>query len=242
MKLKPAPGGPEMTAALAHSHVREIVDTLFMVIDTKFFKDVALFLNTYNQRSQANFAESLEVLLSSFQVFPDENGLFTTPEYAEELLQMITALYEQDGRIVGFQRGAILELLTSRLVSSRYPAGECMSNQRFVDKHGRDITGQIDVAVLSNSRNCAEGYECKIKASGTPGLASEDCSNLRALVRAAHDEEYFVLVGVVSFDSNKIVERRLKHYDAPSYIKAYGLDSVMNLRNTPPFIEPGDDI
>jgi hypothetical protein len=71
---------------------------------------------------------------------------------------------------------------------------------------------------------------------------SEDCDNLKALVKAAHEERYYVHVGVISFDSDRFVKMRLEHYDAPSYIKAYGLDSIIDLRSLPHYIEPDDDI
>ncbi|MFL5656150.1 MAG: hypothetical protein ACJ8CB_18465 [Ktedonobacteraceae bacterium] len=242
MKLKPKPGGPEMTAALAHPYVHKIVDILMRVLGNTFFKDVASFLTTYYHATQLDFVEALDDLRTNFRVFPNENGLFTPPTDIDELIQTLEALYQQDEKLVGFQRGAIVELLTARLVSLRYRPRECLSNQCFVDRRGREITGQIDIAAFSDDKNRAEGYECKMKASGTFGLASEDCDNLRALVKAAQAEEYFVHVGVVSFDSKMFVKRKLKHFYAPSYIEAYGFESIGNLRYTPSYIKPEDNI
>ncbi|MEO8972392.1 MAG: hypothetical protein ABI406_12420 [Ktedonobacteraceae bacterium] len=104
--------------------------------------------------------------------------------------------------------------------------------------HNREVTGQIDVAVLSEN-TVVEGYECKIKASG---IASEDCDNLKALVKAAHNEEYAVHVGFVSFENDKLVKAKLEYFSAPSYIDIYGLDSIQYLRDEPQYIEPDEDI
>ena len=78
-------------------------------------------------------------------------------------------------------------------------------------------------------------HECKIKADG---IMSEDCDNLKALVRAARNEGYYVHVGITSFVADKLVKRRLEHFDAPLYITAYGLDSITRLRNLPHYIDP----
>lgn len=129
-------------------------------------------------------------------------------------------------------------LLTLQLVSQRHLANECLDNQCFLDMRGREVTGQIDVAVLSQDYRFVEGYECKIHADGTYGLASEDCDNLKALVRVASEEGCYVHVGVISFDSDKLVKKRLNHYDAPSYIKAYGLECIADLLSLPEYIKP----
>ena len=241
MRLRPAPGGPEINRALSNQYVHGIVEILLHVLDQEFFRDVALFLNTYNNRSVENFAESLNDLRTG--AFPEAEGLFTVPGYVDELVRMLEALYQQyDDRYVGYLRGAILERLAFQLISQRCLSGECFSNQLFLDNRGRKVTGQIDVGALSNNEYFVEGYECKIKAKGTSGLASEDCDNLKALVRAAHEEAYNVHVGVISFDSDNFVESRLEYYNAPSYIKAYGLDSIIDLCSLPQYIEPNDDI
>ena len=39
-----------------------------------------------------------------------------------------------------------------------------------------------------------------------------------------------------------VQENRLEYYNAPSYIKAYGLDSIIDLCSLPQYIEPNDDI
>lgn len=93
--------------------------------------------------------------------------------------------------------------------------------------------------VLSHNNLFAEGYECKIKADG---LMSEDCDNLKALVRAAHREDYYFHVGVTAFVADRSIKDKLEHWDTPSYIAVYGLDSLTNLRTTPDYLEPDDSV
>ncbi len=199
---------------------------------------MALFLSQYNKRTQLHFAETLSDFRTRYEDFPDEEGLFTVPDYVEKLIDMLYALYQHDERTIGFFRGAIVEQLTFQLVSLRCPSNECFSNYRFLDRHHREVTGQIDVAVLA-ANSVVEGYECKIKASG---IASEDCDNLKSLVKAAHDEEYAVHVGVVSFENDRLVKEKLEYYFAPSYIEIYGLDNIQYLRDEPQYIEPDENI
>jgi len=240
MRLKPAPGSPEMIRAHSNTLVHEIVYTLLQAIDQELFRNVALFLNTYNQGSQQNFSEALSDLRTN--TLPDEEGFFSAPAYLDTLVRNLEALYQHNENTLGFLRGAILEQLALRLISQRCLSSECFSNQLFLDKYGKEVTGQIDVGALSNNEYFVEGYECKIKAKGTYGLASKDCDNLKALVRVAHDESYYVHVGVISFDSDNFVKSRLEYFDAPPYIKAYGLDSIIDLLSLPQYIEPDDDI
>ncbi|HLJ33191.1 MAG TPA: hypothetical protein VKU38_06050 [Ktedonobacteraceae bacterium] len=237
--MKPAPGGPEMTKALSNQYVLGIVTILLQILDQEFFRDVALFLSQYNQRTQRYFAETLSEFRARYEDFPDEEGLLAVPDYIEKLIDMLEALYQHDDRTVGFLRGAIVEQLIYQMVLQRYSSDECFSNYRFLDSHNRNVTGQIDVAVLSHKDLVAEGYECKIKVSG---IASEDCDNLKALVKVAHNEEYAVHVGIVSFENDRSVKAKLEYLAAPSYIETYGLDSIQYLRDEPQYIEPDEYI
>ena len=239
MKLRPAPGGPEMVNALSDQNVHGIVTTLLGILNQEFFRNVANFLVKFNQRSQTNFIEALEDLRESFLTYPNEQGLYPTPEFVTIFISRLQALYQQNERNVGFLRGAIVERLTSELISTRCQPGECRSNQKFFDEHGKAITGQIDVTVLSHNNLFIEGYECKIKAEG---LMSEDCDNLKALALSANREDYYVLVGVTAFVAGKIITRKLEHWNAPFYITAYGLDDLTKLRNTPDYLGPDDSL
>jgi len=228
-----------MVNALSNQNVHDIVTTLLEVLNQESFRNIANFLVKFNQRSQTNFTEALEDLRESFQTYPDAQGLYPTSESVNTFIDRVVALYQQNEKTVRFLRGAIVEKLTGELVSQRCQPGECKSNQKFLDEHGREITGQIDVAVLSLNNLFAEGYECKIKVDG---LMSEDCDNLKALVRAAHREDYYVHVGVSSFVADRNIKDKLKHWNAPPYIQAYGLDSLITLRNMPDYLGPNDSI
>lgn len=201
-----------------------------------------MFLNKYNRRSQTNFVDALNDLRTSFDPYPKEEFLFPVPAYVDELISALEALYQYDDITVGYLRGAIVEQLTLQLVSQRCLANECMSNHLFLDAYGREVTGQLDVVALSHNGFFAEGYECKIHAIGTYGLMSKDCDNLRALVRTAHNEGYNVNVGVISFDNDRLIQKRLKHFNAPSYILAYGLESMIDLKSIPEYIGPANDV
>jgi hypothetical protein len=239
MRLKPAPGGPEMVSALDNRHVLRIVAILLPITDQDIFRDVALFLSSYTKSSQAYFKESLNDLRTS--ISPDEEGLFTTPSNINDLVTALEFLYKQNNEVLGYLRGAVVEQLTLQLISQRCLPRECVNNHSFEDNYGKRVTAQIDIAVLSYNKSepFIEGYECKIKARG---IQSEDCDNLRALVKAAHDENSYVYVGVVSFEDDQFIKRRLDHFDAPSYVKAYGLDSIKSLSYTPEYITPNDNI
>lgn len=238
MRLKDAPGGPELIRALSNPLVSQIVESLLQIVDQEFFRDIANFLNKYNQRSQEYFTEALNDLRTA--TFPDEEGLFPIPSYVDKLVSAIESLYQHNERNLGYLRGALVEKLAFRLVAQRCLSDECFSNQMFLDEHGKEVTGQIDVAVLS--KEFAEGYECKMRARGDSGLKSEDCDNLKALVNCALEEGYYVHVGVICFENDSLVRSRLKHWNAPSYIQAYGLDSIAGLLSLPEYIEPDDDI
>src|SRR6266566_1928325 len=181
MKLRPAPRGPEMVNALSDQNVRDIVTMLLQILNQESFRNFANFLVKFTTRTQVNFTEALEDLRISFQSYPDAQGLYLTPESVNAFIDRLKALYQQNERMVGFLRGAIVERLTSELISQRCYAGECQSKQK-----------------------------------------------------------YYFHVCFASFVADKLVKRRLEYFNAPSYIMAYGLNSITKLRNTPHYIEPDD--
>lgn len=240
MKLKNAPGEAAMVNALSDRNVHAIVGMMLQVLDQESFRDIANFLTRFQRHTQTDFAIALEDIRVNIQLFPDEQGLYNTPITVDAFINMLKAIYfQRDGRVVDFLRGAIVEQLTARLVEQRCYTGECLSNQKFLDKNGREVTGQIDVAVLSHNDRYVEGYECKIKPDG---LMSEDCRNLEALAKVAHNEDYSVHIGVVAFVADRFVKRRLAHLNVPPYITAYGLDSIIKLQDIPDYVEPDDSI
>lgn len=85
----------------------------------------------------------------------------------------------------------------------------------------------------------AEGYECKLKAKS---LASEDCIDFAYLVIGARESGYHINVGIVSFDSDRLVLRELNAIralilhlpeDVLKSIRVYGIDSIEKLQSSP---------
>ena len=228
MKLISAPGSKEMQDALEHRYVRKIVNILLQEVDQSFFKVVALFLKSYDRRNLPGFTEKLQALKG--QRRPDAEGRFPVPSYIDELVETLAALYEQHQEVIDFQRGAIVELLTSEIVCSRCRSGECFGNRRFIDRQSRYESDQVDVAVLSEVRQQIEGYTCKIKSTG---IMSVDCTNLTALAAKAQTLGYGAHIGVVCFDNSNIITQRIKKFPLMMPIKAYGLDNIQDLRTSP---------
>jgi len=230
MRLRPAPGSQEMQDALRHPLVRKIVTILLEVIDEKFFKYAALFLRAYNQRIQPRFVEDLKALHTYAKKLPNEEGLFVYPTYVNELISALEALYQQPDRIVGYQRGAIVELLATELVCSRYKNGECFDNQSFHDEQSSYRSSQVDVAVLSHNQQQIEAYTCKIKADK---IESVDCTNLTALANIAEMRGYYVRIGAISFDNSGVISRKIEGIPLTRHIDAYGVDNFSKLRERP---------
>lgn len=230
MRLISASGSPDMQEALAHPYVQTIVTILLQVQNQNLFRLIAQFLKQHDQPTSPRFAQNLEALNNYYQRHPNSQGVFSDSTDIGVLKQTLDDLYQQHEKKIRYQRGAIVELLVRNLVCPRYRPNECLGNQRFMDERGRAITDQVDVAALSHNQYYVEGYECKIKASG---IASEDCTNLIALAKAAQERDYLANVGVVSFDNDWLVKNKIKYFDYVSYIRPYGLDSLATLQNTP---------
>jgi len=230
MKVKAAPGSQEMQDALRNPLVHVIVNILLQVIDETFFRRVALFLNMYTQRTQPGFKEKLQALRAYAKKYPDEKGLFAPPKYVDELLQTLDALYQQSDKIVGYRRGAIVELFATKQVCPRYKQSECMDNQSFSDEQSPYSSAQIDVAVHARSSQQIEGYTCKVKADT---IASADCTNLTALADIAEKREYRVHIGAICFDRSELIQRRIAKFPLTRSIKAYGIDNISMLRKSP---------
>ena len=161
-------------------YVQTIVGILLQYPD--LLEIVAELLQTYERRAQVGLEEYLDALRIN-QQRPDRKGQITSG-HVIELIQTLRNLYQLPDEDIVYHRGAIVEVLVFKLMSHRYNSGECVSNHRFVDEHGRVITDQVDVAALSRARMEIEGYECKLKANG---IESSDCTNLARLVTVAHD-------------------------------------------------------
>jgi hypothetical protein len=236
MKLVRAEGNVRMQQALAHSYVRTIVDILLQHRDTLGF--VAEVLQTFTRPDESGLARMLAGIRTAYSQL-DAEGNTVIPIYIASLTETLEKLYRQNIEKIGDQRGAIVELFVRKLVCPRYDNDQqCANSRRFEDDRGRLITTQeVDVAALSHDRRHIEGYECKLKATG---LTSDDCIDLAFLLKSAQEAGYRANVGVVSFDSDRTVKRRLRHLQAViehlasvRSIKAYGLESVELLRNDP---------
>lgn len=226
MKLIPAGGSSRMQRALTHPYVQTIVGILLQYPD--LLEIVAELLQTYERRAQVGLEEYLDALRIN-QQRPDRKGQITSG-HVIELIQTLRNLYQLPDEDIVYHRGAIVEVLVFKLMSHRYNSGECVSNHRFVDEHGRVITDQVDVAALSRARMEIEGYECKLKANG---IESSDCTNLARLVTVAHDWGYRANVGFVTFDDDKYMKRKLARLQPAPVIKFYGLDSLGGLQVSP---------
>lgn len=236
MKLAWATGNVDMQNALSHSYVRTIVNILQEHRDTIAF--VAEVLQTYQQPKQAGLTEALIGIRTSFSRV-DTEGNTVIPIYITNLTETLEKLYQQNFEKIRDQRGAIVELFGYRLVCHRYNDNqECSNSRRFEDDRGHRITLQeVDVAALSHNRRHVEGYECKLKAEG---LTSDDCIDLAYLIKEAQEINYSANVGVISFDIDRLVRRRLyklqsviQHLPTVQSIKIYGLESLEKLRSTP---------
>ena len=225
MRLVPA-ASPDMQAAHSHRYVLTIVDILMQ--DRNLLRPTAQLLKKYYLHAHPGLEKALEALRLN-QRRPDTIGNVVTPEHVFQLTQILYELYQQDEKMIGYHRGAIVELLVHRLVCPRYGPGEfCRTNQRFVDGY-TDITVQeVDVAALSNIRHQVEGYECKVSASG---FKQYDCTNLKDLADAAYERQYRVNVGFVAVENDSLMKIKLESYRVPAPIKLYGLDSLETLEN-----------
>ena len=226
MRLIDAGGDGRIGRALANPHVRTIVGIL--IDNPNLFALVADILQSYTRRAEAGLEGELENVKTNQR--RSVGAELVVPEHISRLVAAIHSIYQQNDEDIRFLRGAIVELLTLKLVSPRYKQGECLSNQRFQDGNGRTITDQVDVAALARSIYQLEGYECKIKVAG---IDSPDCTNLSHLAEVAQIWDYRPHVGIVTFDDMKTMERRLQRLNIAPSIHLYGLENLFTLQYTP---------
>lgn len=228
MKLIPAPGSVEMQQASSHPYVHEIVDLLLSFIDQDFFREVALFLRSYDGKTRPGFVEKLQALHTYAR--PDKEGNYGEPPYIENVLLVLEKIYAQSEVKVNFHRGAIVELLTKELVLEHCEENECFDNYRFIDRQRRYTSDQVDVAVLSEKRQQIEGYTCKMNSQA---VMSSDCTNLTALTIEALYQGYNAHTGVVAFDNSRLIKLRTSRFSLSIPIDAYGIDNMQSLQDDP---------
>jgi hypothetical protein len=230
MKLVPAEGNLQLQRALAHIYVTTLVDIFVHHLDTLMV--TADVLQTLVIPNPPGLKEKLKGIYDTYRSV-DGDGNITVPEHIAKLIETLEKLYHQrNNEIITDQRGAIVELLARRLICPRYTVNDiCANSRRFEDEQGREITIQeVDVAALSDVRRHVEAYECKMRSNK---LERSDCDDLQALVQASEQRGYRANVGVISFDVDEVVRKKLRRLDAPYYIKPYGLQSIGKLQRTP---------
>lgn len=232
MELIPAPGSIEMQRAIADPCVQRIVDGLLHVKGKTLFRLIALFLKNYSQNTQPFFTDKLAALKVNQMGRPSIQDDEASSLFLERMISDIKMLYSQKQQEVDYQRGAIVEVLASKLVGSRCKTSECYSNHRFID--GRYASDQVDVAVYSPQHQQCEAYTCKMNPTA---LASSDCTNLAALAKRLEIYAYDTHIGVICFENSALIEKKIKwkteELALMQHPKAYGLDNMLELEGNP---------
>lgn len=233
MKLISAPGSFEMQRATTNSYVIKIVNGLFQVRETSFFRVVAIFLRNHNSDCPPSSSQLETLRISGSQKHFNARGYLDISPYTEEITTNLEALYRQTNkRAIDFQRGAIVELLAYKLINPRCKSGECWNNQIF--KHERYESSQIDVVVVSEARNQIEAYTCKAKHDK---LEADDFLNLTQLADHTNTLDYKTHLGAICLEnSRKIalrIEDRLRDMPPLTSIYSYGLDNMLELEQSP---------
>lgn len=232
MKLISAPGSKDMQRALVSPLVQDIVEGMLEVKDKPIFHLVARFLREFDQNANPSFARKLSALQVNQAGRPDIQGKTTFSPTFVKMITSIEALYDQKQTEVKYQRGAIVELLASKLIQSRCQADECYSNYLFAD--GRYSSEQIDVIVYSPQREECEAYTCKMNPHA---LESADCTNLTTLAEKLDVYAYDTHIGAICFDLSVLIERKIREkmdgLGIARIPKAYGLDNLLELEKDP---------
>lgn len=236
MILIPAPGSQELQRALENENVLKIVDILLQIIrrdsivEQGFFQIVARFLKNLDKRTQPNFEKGIQALRLYYKRGTDDKGQYSIPIYVDELISTLEILYDQSEEVLGYQRGAIVELVSTELVCSRCDSGECFDNQIFAHNASRYKSNQIDVVVFSKTWQEIEGYTCKINPGG---LSSPDCTNLTALYKQAQELDFKAHIGAICFETSRVIAQRINRIPLDTPIHAYGTDNIRELEKNP---------
>jgi hypothetical protein len=226
-----------MQQALSHSNVRTIVDILLQ--HREVLSSVADILQRFVRPAEPGLPRALAGMRALYSRLDEEENS-VVPEYITILIETLERMYHQNFEKIKDQRGAVVELFGRKLVCPRYDNKEdCFNGGKLKDDQGQFITIQeVDVAALSDQRRQVEGYECKLKADG---LESDDCTDLAHLIKAAQENGYRANAGIVSFDIDNRVRRKLdqirsalQHLPTVNNIEVYGLNSIETLQK-PPF-------
>ena len=239
MRLIRADGHKQQQWALANEYTQTIARILSEHIDddATLLREIAQILQKFDGEAY----DDLDQRLATIRAFYELNDLSENiPDYIVELLealrnfyyQSLNSLFQKRAEQINSLRGAVLERLCLELVKPRYDKNdECANSRRFVDQHDIIVTKrELDLAAISTVRRQLEGYECKIKSNS---FVDQNRWDLRDLYDAASKEEYQAQVGIISLDTNKAVERRLRWLQADPCIQAFGIDTLDELRYSP---------
>jgi hypothetical protein len=228
MKLVRADGNVRLQRALTHTYVRSLV-TIF--VQHQDILDIAAdILQNCVYKAHPDLQDKLNSIAVMYRRV-DMNGEYIVPEHIVKLIELLKKFYQQPNEVIEDQRGAIVERLGYEIVSSRYSQDECANSRRFVDEQGKDITLQeVDIAALSHRHQQLEAYECKMRANK---LERDDCNDLEYLASAAYERGYRANIGIISFDPDSIVRKKLWRLGASNTIKVYGLESIRKLLRSP---------
>lgn len=237
MILIPAPGSLELQSAIENNNVQKIVDILLQIIrqdsivEQDFFRVVARFLKNFGSRTLPNFEKGIQALRLYHKRGTNNKGEYSIPPvYVDELISALEILYEQSQEVLGYQRGAIVELISTELVCSRCSHGECFDNQIFAHRASRYRSNQVDVVVFSQTWQEIEGYTCKISPQG---LSSPDCTNLTALYKKAQELDFKSHVGAICFETSRVIMQKINRLPLDAPIYAYGTDNIRELEENP---------
>jgi len=236
MILIPAPGDRELQKASKDENVLTIVAILLQILKENsivkqdFFRLVARFLKKSDRLVSPDFEKEMRTLRLYHQRGADNEGYYSIPKYVDLLIAALEILYEQPQKNLGYQRGAIVELLSTELICSRCESGECFDNQIFAHSASRYKSNQIDVVVFSEKWQEVEGYTCKINLDW---LSSPDCTNLTALYKQAQTLGFKSHIGVICFDNSRVIMQKIKRLPLDAPLHAYGTDNILRLEENP---------
>lgn len=230
MELKPMPGDEALQDAFRNKHVRKIVDFLLRETDQDFFEEALSFLKMNFERAPETFEENLQALRDEASRHPDDNSNADTLRVRDEFIQTIAVMYERGQENLKSLRGVIVELLTTKLVSSHCEGGECCNNYGLVDEEHDYKSHQMDVLVFSTSRQQIEAYSCKMNPTR---FVNSDRDYLLDLANHGQKRGFSTYLGAVSFDSSGNTLRQLKALHSEEAIHAFGSDNMKELRNNP---------
>lgn len=120
MKLVDANGNLQLQRALDHAYVKTIAEFLYEHLDQKdLLEEVTEILQSCVRKNQPELQEKLQGILEAHEDY-DENGNPIVANYISQVVNILKSLYQRSDEIITDYRGAIVELLSYKLISHRY--------------------------------------------------------------------------------------------------------------------------